>query len=41
MRALFLGDFGLIHLVAMLYIIAVSAVFFALALVMMRRRLTV
>ncbi len=41
MRGLFLGEFGVLHLVAVLYIVAVSAVFFALALVMMRRRLTV
>ncbi len=41
MRALFLGEFGLVHVGAVAYIVAVSAVFFALALVMMRRRLTV
>lgn len=41
MRALFLGEFGVIHLAAVLYIVAVTAVFFALALVLMRRRLTV
>ena len=41
MRALFLGEFGVVHLAAVMYIVAVSALFFALALVMMRRRLTV
>ena len=41
MRALFLGEFGLVHVGAVAYIVAVSVVFFALALVRMRRRLTV
>ncbi len=41
MRALFLGEFEVMHLAAVAYIVAVSVVFFALALVRMRRRLTV
>lgn len=41
MRALFLGEFGWVHVGAVAYIVAVSVVFFALALVRMRRRLTV
>ncbi len=41
MRALFLGEFSLVHVGAVAYIVAVSVVFFALALVGMRRRLTV
>jgi lipooligosaccharide transport system permease protein len=40
-RALFKGEFELIHLAALAYIVAVSALFFALALWRMRRRLTV
>jgi len=41
MRAFFIGEFGLEHIGAVVYIVTVSVVFFALALVMMRRRLTV
>ena len=40
-RAMFQGEFHLVHLGALGYIIAVSAVFFALSLFTMRRRLTV
>ena len=40
-RALFKGEFQPIHLAALAYIVAVSALFFALALWRMRRRLTV
>jgi lipooligosaccharide transport system permease protein len=40
-RALFKGEFELIHLAALAYIVAISALFFALALWKMRRRLTV
>lgn len=41
MGALFNGEFGVVHLAAVGYILAVTTGFFAMALVMMRRRLTV
>ena len=40
-RALFQGEFHAVHLAALGYIVVVAAVFFALALFTMRRRLTV
>jgi len=40
-RALFHGEFHAVHLAALGYIVVVAAVFFALALFTMRRRLTV
>ena len=40
-RALFHGEFHAVHLTALGYIVVVAAVFFALALFTMRRRLTV
>ena len=40
-RALFQGEFHLVHLGALGYIVGISALFFALSLYTMRRRLTV